>query len=51
MLGAGADVALSPKMTGELRVTTNLQEELNSTHQNGHVGNLLVLGAGLRMQF
>lgn len=51
MLGAGADLALTPRMTGELRVTTNLQEELNSTHQNGHVGNLLVLGAGVRYRF
>jgi len=51
MLGAGADVAISPKMTGEVRVTTNLQEELNSTHQNGHVGNLLVIGAGVRFRF
>ena len=51
MLGAGADVKLSPKLTGELRISTNLQEEINSAHQNGHVGNLLVAGAGLRFKF
>jgi hypothetical protein len=51
MLGTGADVVLGPKMTGELRIATNFQEELNSGHQNGHVGNLLVIGAGVRVQF
>lgn len=51
MLGAGMDVTLSPKLVGELRVTTNLQEEINSAHQNGHVGNMLVLGGGVRYHF
>lgn len=51
MLGGGADVTLSPKLVGELRISTNLQEEINSAHQNGHVGNLLVIGAGLRYEF
>lgn len=51
MLGFGADVVLSPKVTGELRMTTQQLEELNSGHLNGHVGNLLVIGAGLRFQF
>ena len=50
-LGAGADVTLGPKLTGELRITTNLQEEINSAHQNGHVGNLLVIGGGVRYHF
>ena len=51
MLGAGADVTLSPKLVGELRISTNFQEEINSAHQNGHVGNLLVIGAGVRFEF
>jgi hypothetical protein len=51
MLGGGVDVALSPKMIGELRIATNFQEELNSVHQNGHVGNLLVIGGGVRYNF
>jgi hypothetical protein len=50
-LGAGADLTLSPKLTGELRISTNLQEEINSAHQNGHVGNLLLIGAGVRYNF
>jgi len=51
MLGAGMDVTISPKLTGELRITTNLQEEINSRHQNGHVGNMLVFGGGVRYSF
>lgn len=51
MLGAGVDVTLSPTMTVEVRATTQQLEEINSGHLNGHVGNLLVIGAGLRFQF
>ena len=51
MLGAGADVRLSPKMSMEFRATTQLLEEINSGHLNGHVGNLFAIGAGLRFQF
>jgi len=51
MLGAGADVTLGPSLTGELRITTDLQEEIQSAHQNGHVGNLLMFGGGLRYNF
>jgi hypothetical protein len=50
MLGFGADVSLSPKMTLEGRMAVQELEELNSGHMNGHVGNLLVFGAGLRFQ-
>jgi hypothetical protein len=51
MLGAGVDVRLSPKLSIEVRATTQQLEEINSGHLNGHVGNLLVIGAGLRFQF
>jgi hypothetical protein len=51
MLGTGMDVAVSPKMSVELRITTQQLEEVNSGHLNGHVGNLLVIGAGLRFRF
>ncbi len=47
-LGGGVDLRLSPRMVGEVRVSTNFQEEINSVHQNGHVGNLLVIGGGVR---
>ena len=50
MLGFGADVELSKKLTLEGRMTVQELEELNSGHNNGHVGNLLVFGAGLRFQ-
>ena len=50
MVGFGADVAVTPKMTLEGRMAVQELEELNSGHQNGHVGNLLVFGAGLRFQ-
>jgi opacity protein-like surface antigen len=51
MLGAGLDVSLSPKMTIEVRATTQLLEEINSGRLNGHVGNLFVVGAGFRFEF
>jgi hypothetical protein len=51
MLGAGMDVSLSPKMTIEVRATTQLLEEINSGRLNGHVGNLFVIGAGFRFEF
>jgi len=51
MLGAGADVTISPRLVGELRITTNLHEEINSAHQNGHVGNMLGFGGGVRYNF
>jgi len=50
MVGFGADVAVTPKMTLEGRMAVQELEELNSGHQNGHVGNLLVFGAGLRFE-
>jgi len=50
MLGFGADVKVSPKMTLEGRMTVQELEELNSGHMNGHVGNLLVFGGGVRFQ-
>ncbi|MGH7614706.1 MAG: hypothetical protein ACREMW_11790 [Gemmatimonadales bacterium] len=51
MLSAGLDVAASRAMTVEIRATTQLLEEINSGRLNGHVGNLLVIGAGVRFQF
>ena len=50
MLGFGADVKVSPKTSLEARMTVQELEELNSGHLNGHVGNLLVFGAGVRFQ-
>jgi hypothetical protein len=51
MVGGGVDFTLGPKIIAEIRITTQQLEELTSSHQNGHVGNLLVIGAGLRFQF
>lgn len=50
MLGFGADMRVSPRLTLEGRMTVQELEELNSGHNNGHVGNLEVFGAGLRFQ-
>ena len=51
MLGAGADVKLGPALTLEFRMATQQLEEINSGRLNGHVGNLLVIGTGLRFKF
>ena len=51
MVGGGADFTVGPKMNAEVRVTTQQLEEVTSSLVNGHVGNLLVIGAGLRFQF
>jgi len=51
MLGAGGDVVVSRKLIVEVRATTQLLEEINSGHLNGHVGNLFLIGAGVRYQF
>jgi hypothetical protein len=51
MAGGGVDFTVGPKMIGEVRITTQQLEEVTSKHVNGHVGNLLVIGAGLRFQF
>jgi hypothetical protein len=50
MLGFGTDVKVSPRITLEGRMTVQELEELNSGHQNGHVGNLLVFGGGVRLE-
>jgi hypothetical protein len=50
MLGFGADVKVNPKTSLEARMAVQELEELNSGHLNGHVGNLLVFGAGVRFQ-
>jgi hypothetical protein len=50
MLGFGADLKVSPRLTLEGRMTVQELEELNSGHNNGHVGNLEVFGAGVRFQ-
>jgi hypothetical protein len=51
MVGGGADFTVGPKMNAEIRITTQQLEEVTSKLANGHVGNLLVIGAGLRFQF
>jgi hypothetical protein len=50
-VGGGVDFTLGPKMNAEVRVTTQQLEEVTSSIVNGHVGNLLVVAAGLRFQF
>jgi Outer membrane protein beta-barrel domain len=50
MAGAGADMTLSPKVTGEARVMFNDLWEENSKFVNGHVGHLITVGVGARMR-
>lgn len=56
--GGGVDYTLSPKAVGELRLSSQQLFEQNSQFKltngasaNGYVGNLLVIGAGVRFQF
>jgi hypothetical protein len=49
MAGVGADMTLSPKVTGEPRVICNDLWEENSKFVKGHVGRLIMLGVGARM--
>jgi hypothetical protein len=57
VVGGGVDYTLSPKAVGEFRISTQQLFEANSQFKmqgqsaNGYVGNLLVIGAGLRFQF
>jgi len=50
MVGAGVDVTLTPKITGEARLMLNDLLEVTSPYVNGHVGRLIMLGVGARMQ-
>jgi len=56
--GGGVDYTLSPKAVGEFRVSSQQLFEWNSQFHlpggasaNGYVGNLLVIGAGVRFTF
>ena len=50
MVGAGVDATLTPKITGEARLMLNDLWEATSSHVNGHVGRLIMLGVGARMK-
>jgi hypothetical protein len=49
LIGAGADISVSPRVVGEFRVETQQLNELTSSIVNGHVGALTVVEAGVRM--
>jgi hypothetical protein len=50
MAGVGADMKLSPRITGEARLMYNDLWEATSSHVNGHVGRLIMLGVGARLR-
>lgn len=50
MGGAGVDVTLSPRATGEARVMYQDLWEATSSGNNGHVGRLITVGVGARLR-
>jgi hypothetical protein len=50
MAGVGVDATLAPKVTGEARLMYNDLWEATSPSVNGHVGRLVMLGVGARLQ-
>jgi hypothetical protein len=50
MAGAGADMTMSPRVTGEARLMYEDLWEENSSFVNGHVGHLIKLTVGARLK-
>jgi hypothetical protein len=51
MAGGGVDITVGPKTVAELRLSTQQLFELTSSHVNGYVGALYLLGVGIRARF
>jgi hypothetical protein len=51
MAGGGVDITVGPTTVAELRLSTQQLFEMTSSHVNGYVGSLWLLGAGLRARF
>jgi hypothetical protein len=45
------DITVGPTTVAELRLSTQQMFEMNSSHVNGYVGSLWLLGAGIRVRF
>lgn len=51
LVGGGVDITVGPTSVAELRLSTQQMFEMNSSHVNGYVGSLWLLGAGIRARF
>ena len=51
MAGGGVDITVGPTTVAELRLSTQQFFEMTSSHTNGYVGSLWLLGAGIRARF
>ena len=51
MVGGGVDITVGPTTVAELRLSTQQFFEMTSSHTNGYVGSLWLLGAGIRARF
>ncbi len=49
LIGAGADITISPRVVGEVRFETQQLNEMTSSIVNGHVGALTIVEAGIRL--
>jgi hypothetical protein len=49
LIGAGADITISPRVVGEVRFETQQLNEMTSSIVNGHVGALTIVEAGVRL--
>jgi hypothetical protein len=50
LAGGGVDITVGPKTVAELRLSTQQMFEMNSSHVNGYVGSLWLLGGGIRVR-
>jgi hypothetical protein len=51
LAGGGVDITVGPTTVAELRLSTQQMFEMNSSHVNGYVGSLWLLGGGIRVRF
>jgi hypothetical protein len=50
LAGGGVDITVGPTTVAELRLSTQQMFEMNSTHVNGYVGSLWLIGGGIRVR-
>jgi hypothetical protein len=50
LVGGGVDITVGPTTVAELRLSTQQMFEMNSSHVNGYVGSLWLIGGGLRVR-
>jgi len=50
LAGGGIDITVGPTTVAELRLSTQQMFEMNSSHVNGYVGSLWLIGGGIRVR-